>query len=154
MRHFVDKVYCECADDIFYQNDHWRGWSRAQEAYLWHILDESYNQESRSYATMQDIQGVHIPRIFGRVSVQANPLDEPDAFLEVRRFLMEYVEGFTLGDCIAEAPREAWQGICDEVISIVDRVSSYGICTARFDHEASSCDTRMASTKSSSWTLA
>ena len=71
---------------------------------------------------------MQIPRIFARLSVQTNPLDEPDEFLEVRGFLMEYIEGFTLDEIIDQAPRETWQGICDEAISIVHRVSSYGIC--------------------------
>lgn len=127
MEPFMDEVRRQCPVDRYYLTDNWPEWSRAQqEAYLWHILDDSYHQEKKSYEMMQDIQGVHIPRIFSCVSVQTNPQGEANEFLEIPGFLMQYIEGFTL-EYIKEAPPEAWQGICDEAISIVHKVRDYGI---------------------------
>ena len=53
IRIFLDMVSRECAEDLFFLTDNWRDWSRAQqEAYLWYILDDSYDQEKKSYAMM------------------------------------------------------------------------------------------------------
>ncbi|KAE8146932.1 hypothetical protein BDV25DRAFT_169521 [Aspergillus avenaceus] len=99
-------------------------WTTSQnEAYLHHRMRNLYETEVEVYHALKEIQGKHVPRLYACVTVAGSA----NEYTDIPGVLLQYVRGFQLRDIAAHAPRDAWQGVCEEAISIVHRVGEKGV---------------------------
>lgn len=125
------KLLTELAADRLLPARNFDVWNSSQEeTYLHDFMQGLYETETEVYNTLADLQGSHIPQLFSCVTMSLstpvlnNPLSE---YVDIPGILLQYVEGFPLTDIATCAPRDSWQGICEDAIRIVNLVGDKGI---------------------------
>lgn len=100
---FFDLCTKGLRESLFWETDELSQlWDKGrEEAYLQCFCRQLYNIESYAYDQLQDIQGIHVPRLFAHVSLQTS--DKPNEYLDCPGLLLEYIDGFQLGDLAENA---------------------------------------------------
>jgi hypothetical protein len=100
------------------------------EAWMNQAMLDFYNTEVKAYDTLSDVQGDVVPRLIGLVtassssSVSPGPLDQPTA---IPGILLQYIRGFQLKDLGSHAPKELWDGICQDAMQLLRATGERGI---------------------------
>lgn len=100
------------------------------EAWMNQTMLDLYNTEVKAYDTLSDVQGDVVPRLIGLVtassssSVSPGPLDQPTA---IPGILLQYIRGFELKDIGKHAPKELWNGICQDAMQLLRATGERGI---------------------------
>lgn len=107
-------------------------WDKGQdEIHLYATCLDMYESECTIYDRLKDLQGNNIPRFFARVRLPlaSPPLTDtlPAEFCAIKGILLELIDGFTLSEMIDQAPKEAWQGICDQAIRVIEACNDHEI---------------------------
>jgi tRNA A-37 threonylcarbamoyl transferase component Bud32 len=97
------------------------------EAYLYDQMQKFYDTETKVYQRIKDMQGRDVPRLIARITVSPDSPSPTQKCLDCSGILLELIEGFPLGDIVVHAPRETWQGICEEAIYIVNTIGDRDI---------------------------
>lgn len=110
-------------EDLYGDSDEWS--SSQKEVFNYNRCSTMYNAEFEVYNALIDLQGKCIPRFYASVRLQSitGNLDHSE-FFTLSGILIEYVDGFSLSDIKQWAPKEAWQGICDETVRAVNTIST------------------------------
>lgn len=99
-------------------------WTDLQNGiYLVFWCVQMYRSECAAYDRLKDLQGKEIPQLFAKVRLPAAPpfaADLQGEFYEIKGILLEFIDGFTLGELPFNAPQYHWQEICDEALRIVE----------------------------------
>lgn len=124
---FFSHCYNTPFHDLVLDRYHWD--KQEREAYLQFICRKFYDTETRVYDRLHDIQGIDVPHLFGRFSINflSNGPEPEGEYLDCPAILLEVIHGFTLEDIAENAPREVWQEVCDEAIRIVNDIGDHGI---------------------------
>jgi len=98
------------------------------EAYFYARSALSHEVELEIYDRLSNMQGVHVPRLFAdvRLNAQRTTTKEYDnlaEYTEVRALLMEYIPGFTMDNLVTEAPESDWAPICNQAIEVVRKIA-------------------------------
>ncbi|TGO55842.1 hypothetical protein BOTNAR_0236g00100 [Botryotinia narcissicola] len=123
---FVDRLR---NDEDFEEPE--EGWDMGQnEAYLYDLCLDMYEAELTVYQRMERFQGKEIPQLLARVTLQATAaldtvLDDAIQFFEIKGVLIELIDGYTLSDLPAKAPKESWGDICNEAMRVVRLLDDY-----------------------------
>lgn len=100
-------------------NDIRNGSAARREAFLQFRLGEMFQSEVRTYNTLSEYQGIHIPQFYSPVTVlQTFDTEPPEKHTIVHGVLIEYLQGFSLMDLPTHAPKEHWQSIGDDAMGI------------------------------------
>ncbi len=125
------------ADEV---GDEVQPWDAAQnEAFLYDYCLDSYETEVDMHERLKDHQGAGVPQPLTLVTCM--PYESPGGdglpmeLLEVKGVLLELISGFALGELEKNAPKEAWQSICDGAVQLVH--------TLLHDHEILNEDIRI-----------
>ncbi|MCJ1465361.1 hypothetical protein MMC07_003979 [Pseudocyphellaria aurata] len=94
------------------------------------ICVDMYDRECDTYEYLKNLQGEDIPRLIAKVqlSMDLHAADgDRHGFFEIRGVLLELVEGFPLSKLAQSAPREHWQGICDQAVGAIQDLGDLGV---------------------------
>lgn len=126
----ASKLIDDINDDVIDPAEDGDSWNDVQtEAYAHNHLNAFYQTEVRVYNALKDIQGRFVPQVFACVTLPSSATrPEPvSEYTDVPGILMEYIEGFSLSELGARAPKEAWQTVGDTAIYIVNNIMDRGI---------------------------
>ncbi|KAL8974698.1 MAG: hypothetical protein Q9197_001067 [Variospora fuerteventurae] len=103
-------------------------WDTARdETFLYDYCRDLHSCEVEAYSRLQDLQGRSIPRFLADVTFDAFPMQQNNAFFQVRGILLELITGYSLADLAKYAPQSSWQRICDEAIHTINLISDHGV---------------------------
>jgi len=96
------------------------------EAYLQYGMQHFYEAEIEAYNILKDVQGQDIPCLFASFTLPS--LFSPgNQLCDIPGVILQHIDGFPLGDISLHAPKEKWQSVCDDAISIVHMMGDRGI---------------------------
>lgn len=94
------------------------------------LLQYRYQTERTAYERLETFQGVSIPRCFGSVTVPDPPgLKRAAEDPQVYGLILEYIDGATLGELVAQAPDESPQlgYVPHNLLELVSAMGSHGV---------------------------
>lgn len=100
------------------------------EAFLQHLMSESYDTEVEVYNTLKDIQGEDIPQLFANITTPIasdTQVSTASRYIDPPGILLQYITGFELADITDCAPKECWQSIGEEAMRVVNVIGGQGI---------------------------
>ncbi|KAK1764941.1 hypothetical protein QBC33DRAFT_593705 [Phialemonium atrogriseum] len=94
-----------------------------------------YETDKTAYTALRDYQEKIVPQILAAVNLDITPPEveghvKPSALYQIKRILLEYLEGFGLATLEKRAPQSSWQDIVDQAVNIVHVLSDNRILNA------------------------
>jgi hypothetical protein len=119
----------EHEEDYEWLEDAQQHWTQSQlEAYIQYCCLKFYSTEVSVYNRLQDLQGREIPKLFACVSIKLSSASYSiHKHFDCPGILLEYIDGFPLTSLQDFAPKVAWQQICENAISIVNKIGSQNV---------------------------
>ncbi|KAF4495573.1 kinase-like domain [Fusarium agapanthi] len=102
------------------------------EALIWRYADKHFKTETEAYTRMQDLQGVHIPKLYAVVRVVPDEENTQDnEYLDVHGILLESIAGYCLDDLVSAhcAPKtyQEWLSIVQRAVDSAHVINKHGI---------------------------
>lgn len=103
------------------------GWTEeaGKEASLAFSMREYFRNELEAYGWFGNLLGKCFPLVHSTVRIAGTKVVDglagDDRYTYHPGFMMQHIDGFNLTDIVDHAPREAWQGICDAAVGIVEK---------------------------------
>lgn len=137
-RYFEDPHWHRYRDDTFSDDENEEFDQETFEARVEFLCQLDFHTETRAYDLLSDMQGVHVPKFLGQVSLKfskgpGTSTEADNTSFECPGILMQHIDGFLFDDLGDRVDSQYWRETCETAIDIIHRYHDLGICNRMFE---------------------